>query len=82
MKRILFILVSTIVAGTSFLSFAATKMTNQLTNSKKQYVQQQHQLLTLDKPAAQFGLFADHYSHSSHVSHSSHESHSSHYSAS
>lgn len=78
MKRILFVLVSAILAGTSFASNLSRDIVAKVSNSGETVLVQQDQNLILEMPTSVIDNADWHYSHSSHVSHGSHGSHGSH----
>ena len=84
MKRVLFLLVSALLAGTTYASNLSKDVIAKVTNSSEVSITEQGQTLILEKPVNVQTQANGHYSlssHSSHRSHSSHSSHSSHYSS-
>ena len=84
MKRVLFLLVSTLLAGTTYASNLSKDVIAKVTNSSEVSITEQGQTLILEQPVnvqTQANGHYSHSSHSSHRSHSSHSSHSSHYSS-
>ncbi len=84
MRKLLFLVMSAILAGASFCSSASERFVAKVTNNDIRIEQQQNQNLVLEQATADFDVLASHSSHSSHrshSSHSSHRSHSSHYSS-
>lgn len=81
MKRILFVLVSAFLAGTSFATNLSKDIVAKVSNNNETSVNQQGQNLILEMPTSVSTNADWHYSHSSHSSHSSHRSHTSHYSS-
>lgn len=84
MKRALFLLVSALLAGTTYASNLSKDVIAKVMNNYEVSVTEQGQSLILEQPV-NVQLDANghysHRSHSSHSSHSSHRSHSSHYSS-
>jgi hypothetical protein len=75
MKRVLFLLVSAFIAGTSYCSNLASS----IVSSKESEVEaKSEQSLVLEQAVLNYGAVNWHYSHSSHSSHTSHTSHTSH----
>lgn len=81
MKRVLFLLVSALLAGTTYASNLSKDVIAKVTNSNEVSITEQGQSLILEQPVNVQNQANTHYSHSSHSSHSSHRSHSSHYSS-
>lgn len=84
MKRVLYVVVSAVMAVASYTTFATQQVFSKVTSSSSIVKQQQDVPLILEQFSADADLLAAHYSHSSHrshSSHSSHRSHSSHYSS-
>ena len=84
MKRVLFLLVSALLAGTTYASNLSKDVIAMVTNNHEVSVTEQGQSLILEQPVSVQTDANGHYSHSSHrshSSHSSHRSHSSHYSS-
>ena len=84
MKRVLFLLVSALIAGTTYASNLSKDVIAKVTNSSEVSISEQGQSLILEQPVnvqMQANGHYSHSSHSSHRSHSSHSSHSSHYSS-
>jgi len=81
MKRILFLLVSLLIAGVSYAADFGKDIVSKVANSNEISVSEQNQSLILEQAADLQMDVNRHYSHSSHSSHSSHRSHSSHYSS-
>lgn len=85
MKKVLFLLVSALLAGSTYASNLGKDVIAKVTNSEEESItEQQNQSLILEQPAsAQIHMdqHGSHVSHSSHSSHWSHRSHSSHYSS-
>ena len=84
MKRVLFLLVSALLAGTTYASNLSKEVIAKVTNSSEVSITEQGQSLILEQPVnvqTQANGHYSHSSHSSHRSHSSHSSHSSHYSS-
>ena len=85
MKRVLFLLVSALLAGTTYASNLSKDVIAKVTNANEFSITEQGQSLILEQPvSAQLhaNQHGSHVSHSSHSSHFSHRSHSSHYSSS
>ena len=85
MKRVLFLLVSALLAGTTYASNLSKDVIAKVTNSSEVSITEQGQSLILEQPVNVQMDANGHYSHGSHVSHGSHGSHgshSSHYSSS
>ena len=81
MKRLMFLLVSTFIATTSYCANVSDNIMNVLGNNDEttQIEKQKNQPLVLQKAIDMVkSSLAGHYSHSSHSSQSSHNSHSSH----
>lgn len=80
MKKLLFLVISAIIAGVGYCTSVGEKIVAKVTNSDTQIEQQKEQMLILEQTTAtdEYHLLADHYSHRSHQSHSSHRSHYSH----
>lgn len=80
MKKVLFLLLSALLAGTAFCSNLSRDFIAKVTNNVKEVSvkEWQKQSLILEQPANEQMDVNWHYSHSSHGSHSSHSSHSSH----
>jgi len=85
MKKVLFLLVSALLAGSTYASNLGKEVIAKVTNNQEESItEQQNQSLILEQPAsAQIHMdqHGSHVSHSSHSSHWSHRSHSSHYSS-
>ena len=84
MKRVLFLLVSALLAGTTYASNLSKDLIAKVTNSSEVSITELGQSLILEQPSNVQMDANGHYSHrshSSHSSHSSHKSHSSHYSS-
>lgn len=81
MKKVLFFVVSLVIAGTSFFSSVGSKIASKVSNDDDSIEQQLQKALVLEQASSDLNLLAGHTSHSSHSSHSSHRSHSSHYSS-
>ena len=84
MKRVLFLLVSALLAGTTYASNLSKNVIAKVTNSNEVSITEQGQSLILEQPVStqlHANQHGSHVSHSSHSSHSSHRSHSSHYSS-
>lgn len=84
MKRVLFLLVSAFIAGTTFASNLTKEVVSRVSKDEVVLSDNQNQTLILEKASDAMQLNQWHYSHSSHASHSSHvshRSHSSHYSS-
>lgn len=81
MKKVLFFVVSLVIAGTSFFSSVGSKIASKVSNDDDSIEQQLQKALVLEQTSSDLNLLAGHTSHSSHSSHSSHRSHSSHYSS-
>ena len=81
MKRVLFLLVSLLIAGYSYAADFGKEVVSKVSNSNEISVSEQNQSLILEQTANLQMDVNRHYSHSSHSSHSSHRSHSSHYSS-
>ena len=82
MKRLLFLVVSVLVAGATYASNVSKEIiANVTSNGEVSISEQQNQELILEQPADLQLKTNWHYSHSSHRSHSSHSSHRSHYSS-
>ena len=84
MKRALFLLVSALLAGTTYASNLSKSMIAMVRNSNEVSITEQGQSLILEQPLnvqAQANQHFSHGSHGSHCSHSSHRSHSSHFSS-
>ena len=78
MKRVMFLLVSALLAGTTYATNLSKDVIAKVTNNSEVSVSQQDQSLILEMPtSAQLNANA-HYSHGSHGSHGSHASHASH----
>ena len=78
MKRVLFLFVSALLAGTTYASNLSKDIIARVTNSSEVSITKQGQSLILEQPV-NVRLDANyHYSHGSHVSHASHSSHRSH----
>ena len=85
MKRLLFLFVSALLAGTTYASNLSKDVIAMVSNSHEVSITEQGQSLILEQPLNVQTQANGHYSHSSHrshSSHSSHRSHSSHYSSS
>ena len=85
MKRLLFLFVSALLAGTTYASNLSKDVIAMVTNRSQVSITEQGQSLILEQPVnvqTQANTHYSHSSHSSHRSHSSHSSHSSHYSSS
>ena len=78
MKRVLFLLVSALLAGTTYASNLSKDVIAKVTNSSEVSITEQGQSLILEQPVNVQMDANGHYSHSSHVSHGSHGSHGSH----
>lgn len=78
MKRVLFLLVSALLAGTTYASNLSKDVIAKVTNSSEVSIIEQGQSLILEQPVNVQIQANGHYSHSSHSSHRSHSSHSSH----
>jgi hypothetical protein len=79
MKRVLILLVSALLAGTTYASNLSKDIIAMVTNSSAVSItEQQGQSLILEQPVNVQMDANGHYSHSSHVSHGSHGSHGSH----
>ena len=81
MKRVLFLLVSALLAGTTYASNLSKDVIAMVTSIHVVSLTEQGQSLILEQPVNVQTEANGHYSHSSHSSHSSHRSHSSHYSS-
>lgn len=81
MKRVLFLLVSALLAGTTYASNLSKDVIAMVTSNHVVSLTEQGQSLILEQPVNVQTEANGHYSHSSHSSHSSHRSHSSHYSS-
>lgn len=81
MKRVLFLLVSALLAGTTYASNLSKDVIAMVTSSNVESVTGQGQSLILEQPVNVQTQANGHYSHGSHVSHGSHGSHVSHYSS-
>lgn len=82
MKRVLFLLISVFVAGTTYATNLSKDVIAKVTNESELSVSDNEQTLILEQPVNTGTDVNAHYSHRSHQSHSSHRSHSSHYSSS
>lgn len=81
MKRILFLFVSALLAGTTYATNLSKDVIAKVTNNSEISVSQSDQSLILEMPMnSQINADA-HWSHGSHGSHGSHASHSSHVSS-
>ena len=78
MKRVLFLLVSALLAGTTYASNLSKDVIAMVTSNHMVSLTEQEQSLILEQPVNVQMDANGHYSHSSHVSHGSHGSHSSH----
>ena len=74
MKRVLFLLVSALLAGTTYASNLSKDVIAKVTNSSEVSITEQGQSLILEQPVNAQMQANGHYSHSSHSSHSSHYS--------
>lgn len=84
MKRVLFLLVSALFAGTAFASNLTKEVVSRVSGDEVVLSDNQNQTLILEKASDAMQLnqwHTSHSSHASHSSHSSHRSHSSHYSS-
>lgn len=81
MKRVLFLLVSAFLAGTTYASNLSKDVIAMVTNTHEVSITEQGQSLILEQSLNVQTQTNGHYSHSSHSSHRSHSSHSSHYSS-
>ena len=78
MKRVLFLFVSAILAGTTYASNLSKDIIAKVTDNSEVSEMQQNQSLILEQPVNGQSGVNWHYSHGSHGSHSSHASHHSH----
>ena len=78
MKRVLFLFVSALLAGTTYASNLSKDVIAMVTNKNEVSITEQGQSLILEQPVNDLTEANGHYSH---TSHSSHRSHSSHYSS-
>jgi hypothetical protein len=78
MKRVLFLFLSALLAGTTYATNLSKDVIAMVTNSSDVSVSQQDQSLILEMPTSSQFNANMHYSHSSHSSHGSHGSHGSH----
>ena len=76
MKRVLFLLVSALLAGTTYASNLSKDVIAMVTNRHEVSITEQGQSLILEQPSNVQMDANGHYSHSSHSSHSSNSSHS------
>lgn len=74
MKRVLFLLVSAFVAGTSFASNLSKEIIAKVSNNEVVSVAKQGQALILEQPMSGQIKVRSHQSHRSHSSHRSHYS--------
>ena len=74
MKRLLFLFVSALLAGTTYASNLSKDVIAMVTNSNSVSITEQGQSLILEQPVNVQMDANGHYSHSSHSSHSSHYS--------
>ena len=74
MKRLLFLFVSALLAGTTYASNLSKDVIAMVTNSSPVSITEQGQSLILEQPSNVQMDANGHYSHSSHSSHSSHYS--------
>ena len=75
MKRVLILLVSALLAGTTYASNLSKDIVAKVTNSSEVSVTKQGQSLVLEQKLNKQTGVNTHYSHSSHASHASHVSH-------
>ena len=75
MKRVLFLLVSMLLTGTTYASSLSKDIVSLLTNNDEVLLNEQGQSLILEKTMSEPTHVAGHQSHRSHSSHSSHRSH-------
>lgn len=81
MKRVFFLLISALLAGTTYASNLSKDVFAMVMNSNGVSITEQSSSLILEQPVNVQTQANGHYSHRSHASHSSHSSHSSHYSS-
>ena len=75
MKRVLFLLVSALLTGTTYATNLSKDVIAKVTNSSEVSIMEQEQSLILEQPTS-VQLDANyHYSHNSHTSHRSQSSH-------
>ena len=74
MKRVLFLFVSALLAGTTYASNLSKDVIAMVTNNRMVSITEQGQSLILEQPSNVQMDANGHYSHSSHSSHSSHYS--------
>ena len=81
MKRMIFLFVSALLAGTTYATNLSKGVIAKVTNSSEVSITEQGQSLILEQPVNDQKNVNWHYSHGSHGSHGSHSSHVSHYSS-
>lgn len=75
MKRVLFLFVSTLLAGATYASNLSNSVIAMMTSNHVESITEQGQSLILEQPVNVQTEANGHYSHGSHSSHSSHVSH-------